>query len=87
MLENLAPENRLAPFSPTGCRSCAAFSSAGQRGPLVFPRRVTGTLFSAIKRITKHSGDGFVSAQKMHLETVRLFLRPRFRVDATNVWF
>jgi len=41
--------------------------------------------FVAIDAIAKHLGYDFISAKKVDLKTVRLFLRARFCVDAANV--
>jgi hypothetical protein len=52
---------------------------------LEFPRGTSRLQLAAIDTIAKHLGYDFVSAKEMDLETVCLFLRARFCVDAANV--
>jgi hypothetical protein len=56
-----------------------------QGSSLEFPRGISRLQFAAIDAIAKHLGDDFISAKKVDLKTMRLFLRARFCVDAANV--
>ena len=56
-----------------------------QSRSLEFPRGMSRLQFAAIDAIAKHLGYDFISAKKVDLKTVRLFLRARFCVDAANV--
>src|SRR5947209_11376179 len=86
MLESLARKKPLtAPATRSRFRS--PFRSASHRRTLEFSRSAAGTLFAAVKRIAKHSRHRSFPAQKMHLESVGLFVRARPGVDAANVWF
>src|ERR1051326_3965880 len=87
MLETLARKKSLAPLSTTRCRSCPAFAGPGNGRALEFASGAARAFFSAKKRIAKHSGHSVFPAQKVHLESVRLFLGPRFGVDAADVRF
>jgi hypothetical protein len=87
VLENLARKKSLMPASTSRGRSYAALGSATQSRAFEFSRRTTGACLSAEKRITKHSGHGIVSAKKMHLKAVRLFLRARLGIDAADIRF
>src|ERR1044072_4270009 len=63
------------------------FSSrqTAQGNSLKFPRGISRLQFAAIDAIAKHLGNDFISAKKVDLKTMRLFLRARFCVDAANV--
>jgi hypothetical protein len=52
---------------------------------LEFSRGTSGLQFAAIDAIAKHLRYDLVSAKKVDLKTMRLFLRARFCVDAANV--
>jgi hypothetical protein len=56
-----------------------------QSRSLEFPRGIPRLQFAAIDTVAKHLGYDFISAKKVDLKTVRLFLRTRFCVDAANV--
>src|SRR5262249_42085321 len=50
-----------------------------------FPRGLPRLQFSAIDAVAKHLRYDLISAKKMDLKTMRLFLRPRFCIDAADV--
>src|SRR5436190_6710535 len=52
---------------------------------LEFPRGALRLQFAAIDTVAKHLRYDFISAKEVDLKTMRLFLRARFCVDATNV--
>ena len=52
---------------------------------LEFSRRTSGLQLAAVDAIAKHLGHDFISAKKMDLKTMRLFLCARFCIDAANV--
>jgi hypothetical protein len=56
-----------------------------QSRSLEFLRGTLRLQFAAIDTIAKHLGYDFISAKEMDLKAMRLFLRARFCVDATNV--
>jgi hypothetical protein len=87
MLESLARKKQLAPAPAPRFRSRSAFTRAAYRSLFEFSRCLACALLSTVKRVTEHSGDGGLSTQKMHLETVRLLLRARLGVNAADIWF
>ena len=52
---------------------------------LEFSRGLSLLQLAAVDAVAKHLGYDLVSAKKVNLETMRLFLRARFGVDAANV--
>ena len=52
---------------------------------LEFSRGTSRLQLAAIDAVAKHLGHDFISAKKVDLKTMCLFLRPRFCVDAANV--
>ncbi len=50
-----------------------------------FSRGTLRLQFAAVDSIAKHLGHDFISAKEVDLKTMRLFLRARFCVNATNV--
>ena len=65
-------------------------SSIGQirhGGPLEFSGRTSGCFLTAMHSIAEHFSYHFLSTQEMDLETMRLFCRARFGVDAFDVRF
>jgi hypothetical protein len=58
---------------------------AAQRRSLEFPRGMSRLQFAAIDAVAKHLGYDFISAKKVDLKTMRLFLRSRLCIDAANV--
>ncbi len=69
------------------CRSCPALAGAPHRRALEFPRRAPRTFLSAVKGIAKHPRHSILSAQKVHLKTVRLFFSARLGVNAADIRF
>ena len=63
------------------------FSSrqTSQSRSLEFSRGLSRLQLTAVDTVAKHLGYDLVSAKKMDLKTMRLFLRARFGVDAANV--
>jgi hypothetical protein len=86
MLESLL-KKILASAQPRRCRSRAAFAGAANRRPFKISRGAAGGSFPSVKRIAKHLRNRGVSAEKMHLKTVGLLFRARFRVNAPDIWF
>ena len=87
MLENLARKKSLTPAPTTRCRSCPAFASAPHGRALELPRRAPRAFLSAVKGIAKHPRHRIISAQKVHLKTMRLFFRARLGVNAADIRF
>ena len=58
---------------------------AGDRALLKLSRSPTGRFLAAVNRVAKHLGNRSGSPKKMDLESVGLFLGPRFGVNAPDV--
>ena len=54
---------------------------------LEFPCGAARCLLATIDAVAKHLGYDFISAKKVDLKTMRLFLRASFCVDAADVRF
>lgn len=63
------------------CRS----STTAHGGAFELTGGAAGSFLAAINRVAEHFRDGFGAAQKVDLESVRLFLRARFGVNSPDV--
>lgn len=92
MLESLRhAERRLTPpfFGATSRRFCShrTFPETGQRGSPKVPGGAARCFLSAEDGIAEHFGNCFSTTSEMNLETVGLFFRAPFRIDAPDVFF
>jgi hypothetical protein len=70
-------------FLPRGAKCLS--HHAGDCALLKLTRSPTGRFLAAVNRVAKHLGNRSGSPKKMDLESVGLFLGPRFGVNAPDV--
>jgi hypothetical protein len=63
------------------------FREIAHRRSLEFAGRAPSSLLASIPSVTKQARYGLTAAKKMDLETVRLFLGARLRIDAPDILF
>ena len=95
MLERLDRADGLTTATPRFAASRSALRSSGtfktglfksgHGGAFKFSGRTTGCFFAAVNGIAKHLSHSLGSANKMDLESVRLFFRTSLRINAPNV--